>query len=116
MQNIYMKIISPRTWGVGHGSVHYKIYSVYKILISTSLICVRYTIRPEFFDKLIYKHSYCNFPESRKKIQNLFFDLSQTIICLVEKNFFLRFVRVFLRVTLLKMIVLSRLLGKLWNI
>ena len=28
--------------------------------------------RPEFFYKLIYEPSYCNFPESRKKIKFIF--------------------------------------------
>ena len=30
-------------------------------------------IRPEFFYMLIYKPSYCNFPESRKKIKFVFY-------------------------------------------
>ena len=53
-------------------------------------------LRPEFFYWLIYEPSYCNFAKSRKKIKfNLYFFLfyppTLNIICLVEKNFFLRF-------------------------
>ena len=46
--------------------------------------------RPEFFYLLIYKPSYCNFLESRKKISSknffLFYPLTLNIICFVEKN------------------------------
>ena len=31
------------------------------------------TFRPEFFFKLIYKPSYCNFPENREKIKFNFY-------------------------------------------
>ena len=71
-------------------------------------------IRPDFFYLLIYKPSHCNFPESRKKkiyeIIFLFYLPTLNIICFVEKNW--GSVCVFLRVTLLKVIVLSRFLGK----
>ena len=35
-----------------------------------------FRVRPEFFYKLIYKPSYCNFPESRKKNSVLFYQLT----------------------------------------
>ena len=52
-----------------------------------------FAIRPEFFYLLIYKPSYCNFPESRKKpniskIIFLFYLPTLNINCLVEKNIF----------------------------
>ena len=54
-------------------------------------------LRPEFFYTLINEPSYCNFPESRKKIKFnfyffLFYPPTLNIICFVEKNnIFLRF-------------------------
>ena len=49
-------------------------------------------IRPDFFYKLIYKPSYCNFAESREKIKFifqiffLFYLPTLNIICFVKKN------------------------------
>ena len=76
------------------------------------------TIRPEFFYLLIYKPSYCNFRKVEKKKNSkiifLFHPPTLNIICFVEKKhiYFRGSFCVFLRVTLLKVIVLSRLLGK----
>ena len=63
------------------------------------LVCRKSIVlfRPEFFHYLIYKPSYCNFPESRKKIKLiskiifLFYPPTLNIICFVEKKIFLRF-------------------------
>ena len=44
-----------------------------------------------FFYKLIYKPSYCNFPEKGKKNSKeffLFYPLTLNIICFVEKKYF----------------------------
>ena len=70
------------------------------------------------FYQLIYEPSYCNFPESRKKkILKLFFlficRLQIIFVLLKKMNIFLGSVCVFLRVTLLKVIVYA---GKLLNI
>ena len=49
-------------------------------------------LRPEFFYKLIYKPSYCNFPESRRKklfAKIIFLYLPNlNIICFLEKKCF----------------------------
>ena len=59
---------------------------------------VVYELGQNFFIILINEPSYCNFPESRKKINLiskkvfLFYPLTLNIICFVEKNYiFLRF-------------------------
>ena len=75
--------------------------------------------KARIFYWLIYKPSHCNFPESRKKklistIIFLFYQPTLNIICFVEKIYILlRFCLCILRVTLSKVIVLSRFLGKL---
>ena len=48
----------------------------------------RHLIRPEFFYYLIYKPSFCNFLESRKKKKKLFlfYPLTLNFICLLKKN------------------------------
>ena len=52
-------------------------------------------LKPEFFYKLIYKPSYCNFPESKRKklfAKIIFLYLPNlNIICFLEKKIFLRF-------------------------
>ena len=57
-----------------------------------------FKLRPEFCFKLIYEPSYCNIPESRKKIdflkkKLLFYPPTLNIICFVEKknSIFFRF-------------------------
>ena len=52
-----------------------------------------YTFRPEYFYQMIYKPSYCNIPERRKKyISKKNYLLTLNIICSVERNnTFLRF-------------------------
>ena len=66
-----------------HPRVQSSICYIYHIAITS--YCV--TCMPAFL-KLIYKPSYCNFPEKRKKILRLFFlfyPLTLNIICFVEK-------------------------------
>ena len=43
------------------------------------------SFRPDFFNLLIYKPSYCNFPESRKNLKLFFYPPTLNIICFVKK-------------------------------
>ena len=64
---------------------------------------------------LIYKPSYCNFLESRKKIiskKEIFYAQTLNIIGFVEKKNIFEVLSVVLRVTLLKVFILSRFLAK----
>ena len=88
------------------------LYAAQQIFRSLNFDCECLNLRPEFFYQLIYKPSYSNFPESekKKKLISIFFILSAAskYYLFRWKKKFWGSVCVFLRVTLLKLIVLSR--------